>query len=57
MSRKTGGSSRESIWPAEVRLIRSRQPLAKSSSATRTANDAPTAKGTIPTVTPAASAS
>ena len=41
------------IWPAEVTLSRSRQPQANSSSATSTANGAPTAQPTMPTARPA----
>jgi hypothetical protein len=37
------------ICPDDARLKRSRQPLAKSSSATRTAKGAPTARRTMPT--------
>src|ERR1700730_7851137 len=40
------------IWPAEVRLNSNRQPLANSSSATSTANGAPTAQPMMPTRCP-----
>jgi len=40
------------IWPAEVTLMRKWHPEAKSSSATSTAKDAPTAQPTIPNIRP-----
>src|SRR5271165_1571080 len=43
MTTKYGGDPAGTIWPAEVRLMRSLQPQAKSSSATSTAKDAPPA--------------
>jgi hypothetical protein len=47
---KYGGLPAVVIWPAEVMLRSNRQPHAKSCSATRTANGAPTAQPTMPTV-------
>ena len=43
------------ICPAEVTLISRRQPEANNCSATSTANGAPTASPTMPTVSPACS--
>ena len=43
------------IWPAEVTLSNRRQPLSNNSSAIKTANGAPTAHPTMPTVCPASS--
>jgi hypothetical protein len=50
MITKYGDTPTGTICPAEVRLISRRQPQANSSSATSTANGAPTAQPTMPTV-------
>src|SRR5947199_265575 len=55
MMTKYGVGPAGRIWPAEVTLNSSRQPLSNNSSAMRTANGAPTAQPTMPTVCPRAS--
>ena len=48
MRTKYGGSVTPTTCPADVTLMSNSQPEVNSSSATRTANDAPTAHPTIP---------